>query len=64
MNEEAQEIVSANIEVVLFFDGSGGSWANYYFIPQTMLLLHFHTPNYKIIPHHQKKGYDSVIFQL
>ena len=21
-------------------------WANYYFIPQTMLLLHFHTPNY------------------
>ena len=30
--------------------------ANYYFIPQTMRLLQIHTPNYWIIPLHQKRG--------
>ena len=30
---------------------TGAQRANDYFIPQTMLLLLFHTPNYKFIPH-------------
>ena len=52
---------------VAWLEAAKWSWrttqsrANDYFIPQTMLLLHFHTPNYKIISHHQKRGYDSIV---